>query len=93
MASELALSRRALRTGLVSELVESEVLESALRLARKIADMAPSAVHAIKELARSVDNLPLKQGLEIERRLFVQLCDSEMKRQLMQSFLAKRAGP
>jgi enoyl-CoA hydratase len=80
----------ALRSGMVSELVEKEVLQRALSIAKTIAAMSPSAVMAIKKLARAVDNFPLEAGLKLERQTFLDLCESEAKHRLMAIFLDKK---
>ena len=80
----------ALRSGLVSELVETEPLKRAQNIAAIIAAMPPMAVQAIKELARAADTLPLDAGLKLERQTFLRLCDSEAKHRLMQAFLSKK---
>jgi enoyl-CoA hydratase/carnithine racemase len=80
----------ALRSGLVSELVDTEPLKRAQSVAGVVAAMPPTAVRAIKELARAADMLPLEAGLKLERQTFLKLCDSEAKQRLMQAFLAKK---
>jgi enoyl-CoA hydratase len=83
-------AEEALRSGLISELVETEPLRRAQSIAQVVAAMPPMAVQAIKELARAADMLPLEAGLKLERRIFLRLCDSEAKHRLMQGFLAKK---
>ena len=79
----------ALRSGLVSELVESEPRKRALDIAAIIAAMPPMAVRAITDLASAADNLSLEAGLKLERQTFVSLCDSEAAHRLMLAFIVK----
>ena len=63
----------ALRWGLVNKMVpQSEVLQSAMDYARRIAANAPLAVQAAKELALRSRDLDLASGLRMEQ-LFLRL--------------------
>jgi enoyl-CoA hydratase len=80
----------ALRAGLVSEIVETDVRDKAVALALQIAAMPQLAVRTIKQLARHADNLPLSLGLQHERAAFVELSGSPEKQEGMNAFLQKR---
>lgn len=68
----------ALAYGLVTEVVEPEVLEThALELATRIAANAPLSLTAIKQCLKAADNAPLDAGLTVERDLWFQLTTSE----------------
>lgn len=68
----------ALAYGLVTELVEPEVLETrALALATQIAANAPLSLAAIKQCLKVAANSPLDVGLAVERGLWGQLTTSE----------------
>jgi enoyl-CoA hydratase len=78
--------------GLVSRLVPAEqVVPAALELAAKVASMPPLAVAAAVEAVRAADELGLREGLAMERRLFYLLFASEDQKEGMSAFLEKRA--
>src|SRR5690606_5622807 len=59
------------RAGLVARVVPAAaLLDEALAAAEKIASMPPLAVKAAKELVDAAQELPLTQGIRLERRLF-----------------------
>ncbi len=77
--------------GLVSRLVPSEqVLPAALALAERIAAMPPLAVEAAVEAIDAAEELPLREGLAFERRLFYLLFATEDQKEGMRAFLEKR---
>ena len=77
--------------GLVSRLVPSEqVLPAALDLAERIAAMPPLAVEAAVEAIDAAEELPLREGLAFERRLFYLLFATEDQKEGMRAFLEKR---
>jgi len=80
------------RAGLVARVVPSgELLEEALKAADKIASMPPLAALAAKELVNAAEELPLAEGIRLERRLFHMLAATEDKAEGMAAFLEKRA--
>jgi enoyl-CoA hydratase len=79
------------RAGLVSRVVPAvELLDEALKVADKIAAMPPLAVLAAKELVNAAEELPLTEGIRLERRLFDILAATEDKAEGMAAFLEKR---
>lgn len=75
-ALELLLTRRridaaeALRTGLVSRVVDAEALEGEVEAtARHIAGLDPGAAQAVKEAVWKGMDLPLERAMELEARL------------------------
>ena len=75
-ALELLLTRRridaaeALRTGLVSRVVDSEALEGQVEAtARHIAGLDPGAAQAVKEAVWKGMDLPLERAMDLEARL------------------------
>ncbi len=77
--------------GLVTRVVPpGEVLAAALGLASEIAAMAPVAVMAAKEAVLRAAELPLRAGLEFERRNFFLLFDTDDMREGTAAFLEKR---
>ena len=80
------------RAGLVARVVPAaKLLESALKVAGEIAAMPPLAVMAAKELVNAAEELPLAEGIRLERRLFHMLAATEDKAEGMAAFVEKRA--
>src|SRR5690606_12376646 len=97
-AMELILTGRTIdaaeaeRAGLVARVVPAaELLDTALQVAEEIAAMPPLAALAAKELVTAAEELPLSEGLRLERRLFHLLAATEDKAEGMAAFLEKRA--
>lgn len=75
-AMEMLLTHRwidaneALAAGLLNEVVDREkLLERACAIAERIASAAPGAVRLIKQAVRRGMDMPLAEGLEMERRM------------------------
>ena len=97
LAMELILTgrnlaaREAAAHGLVSQVVPAEqTLDAALALAERIAGMPPLAVMAAKEAVNRAQELPLGEGIALERRLFYSLFASDDQKEGMRAFLEKR---
>jgi enoyl-CoA hydratase / 3-hydroxyacyl-CoA dehydrogenase len=74
--------------GLVNRVVvDHELLDTALAWARKLAEQAPLAVAAVKEVSGSAD---LDEGIEAEKRAFAQVFQSEDGKEGIAAFLGKR---
>ena len=81
------------RAGLVARVVPAaELLNTALAIAAEIAAMPPLAVRAAKELVNAAEELPLQEGIRLERRLFHMLTATEDKAEGMAAFIEKREG-
>ena len=79
------------RASLVSRVVPAaELLEDALKTARAIAEMAPLAAIANKEMVNVAFETGLATGILFERRLFAGLCATEDKAEGMTAFVEKR---
>ena len=79
------------RAGLVARVVPAaELLEAALKVAEEIAAMPPLAALAAKELVNAAQQLPLDEGIRLERRLFHLLAATEDKAEGMAAFVEKR---
>ncbi len=79
------------RAGLVARVVPAaDLLAEALKIAEAIAAMPPLAVMAAKELVNAAEELPLAEGIRLERRLFHMLAATEDKAEGMAAFLEKR---
>jgi len=99
LAMEMVLNGRylsadeALRYGLVNRVYPVEVyLEEALRLANEIAARAPVALRLAKEAVNATFEMPLRAGLEHERRLFYLLFSTDDQKEGMDAFINKRAA-
>ncbi|HEY1407831.1 MAG TPA: enoyl-CoA hydratase-related protein [Promineifilum sp.] len=97
VAMEMVLNARflpaaeAMRYGLVNRVYPVEVyLEEAIRLAGEIAERAPVAVRLAKEAVNAVFEMPLRAGLEHERRLFYLLFSTADQKEGMDAFVNKR---
>jgi len=97
VAMEMVLNGRylsaeeALRFGLVNRVYPVEVyLEEAIRLANEIAARAPIAVRLGKEAVNVAFEMPLRAGLEHERRLFYLLFGTADQKEGMDAFINKR---
>ncbi len=78
------------RAGLVARIVEGDVVEEALKVARGIAQKSALAVRAVKESVNRALELPLSEGLRFERRMFHSAFATEDQTEGMQAFLEKR---
>jgi len=96
-AMDMALTGRMMgaeeaeRSGLVSRVVPAKKLvEEAVGAARKIAEKGALSVMAIKESVNRADEMPLREALLFERRLFHALFATEDQKEGMKAFLEKR---
>jgi enoyl-CoA hydratase len=81
------------RSGLVAKVVPAaDLLDEALKTAAAIADMAPLAAIAVKEMVNAASEIPLSQGIRFERRLFHGLFGTEDQKEGMTAFVEKRPG-
>ncbi len=79
------------RAGLVSRIVPADKLvEEALAVAKKIAEMAPLAVLANKEMVNAALETSLAQGILFERRVFHSLFALDDHKEGMTAFIEKR---
>ncbi len=84
-------SAEALGLGLVDDVVPRADLERrTLEVAAAMAKHSPIALRLAKEALRASLELPLQQGLALERELFCLAFSSEDGREGVQAFLAKR---
>jgi enoyl-CoA hydratase len=92
LTGRMISAEEAERAGLVARVVPAgALLEEALTAAEKIASMPPLAALAAKELVNAAEELPLAEGIRLERRLFHMLAATEDKAEGMAAFLEKRA--
>ena len=79
------------RFGLINDVAESDlVMTRAENLATEIAQLAPLAVQACLEAVTTGMELPMKEGLELETKLFAKLFASRDMREGTRAFLEKR---
>ncbi len=97
LAMEMVLNGRylsadeALRYGLVNRIYPVEVyLEETVRLANEIAARAPVALRLAKEAVNAAFEMPLRAGLDHERRLFYLLFSTDDQKEGMDAFINKR---
>lgn len=79
------------RMGLASLVVADEkVVDTAMEMAARIARMPPLAARKIKEAVLNGADLPLEQGMLIERQAFQLLFDTQDQKEGMRAFIEKR---
>jgi enoyl-CoA hydratase len=79
------------RCGLVSRIVPvGDLIDEAMKTARKIAQKSTLAVMAVKEAVTRAQEGSLREGLLFERRLFHALFATEDQKEGMAAFLEKR---
>jgi enoyl-CoA hydratase len=84
-------AQRAHQLGLVNKVVPAEVtIEVATRLAARLAEKAPVALRLAKESVNQALELPLAEGLAVERKNFYFLFATEDQKEGMRAFLEKR---
>ncbi|MBB5686797.1 enoyl-CoA hydratase [Sphingobium boeckii] len=81
------------RSGLVARIVPlAELVEDAVKTATTIAEMAPLAVKANKEMVNAAFETTLTMGVQFERRLFHGIFGSDDQSEGMAAFVEKRPG-
>ena len=84
-------SEEAYASGLAAKVYEDEdLLPESIAMATKIASKGRASLRAAKEAVNAADELPLKEGLRLERRLFHALFATEDQKEGMSAFLEKR---
>ncbi|EAR87285.1 enoyl-CoA hydratase/isomerase (macronuclear) [Tetrahymena thermophila SB210] len=77
--------------GLVSKVVEpTETVNEAVKIAAKIASLSQPIVAMAKEAVNQAHNLPLKDGLQYEKRLFHSTFATQDRKEGMTAFAEKR---
>ena len=91
MTGSMLSAERAYALGLVSELAAAgDCLETARKIAARIASMPPLAIAAIKQTLAHGADLPLPAALALENREFLLLFDTQDQKEGMAAFLEKR---
>jgi enoyl-CoA hydratase len=79
------------RSGLVSRVVPAKkLMDEAMGAAAKIAEKSMLATMAVKEAVNRSYEMPLREGLLYERRMFHALFATEDQKEGMAAFLEKR---
>lgn len=85
-------AQEALRLGLVEKVVPADqVLSAAKEVADKIAGKGPEAIRLIKRAINEGLDLPLSDALNLEGKLFGEVCGTADKKEGIMAFLEKRA--
>ena len=91
LTGDLISAQEAKALGLLSQVVPPEdLLRQAQGLARKIVSKGQLAVRSALRAIHEGAELGLREGLDLEARLFGELCDSEDKKEGTSAFLEKR---
>ncbi len=91
LTGKFITAEEALQYGLINRIVPVELyLDEALRLAARIAEMAPLAAQLAKESVLAAFNTGLDEGLHFERKNFYLLFASKDQKEGMQAFVEKR---
>jgi enoyl-CoA hydratase len=91
LTGEPITSQQAMEFGLVNRVVaDDKVLEEALALANLIAEHPPVAVRLARQAVRFGAERTLLEGLELERRNYRMLYDTDDQKEGMAAFLQKR---
>ncbi|MCK5424549.1 MAG: enoyl-CoA hydratase/isomerase family protein, partial [Emcibacter sp.] len=81
------------RSGLVSRVVPlDDLLDEALKVARKIADLSLPSVMIAKECVNKAYETTLREGVMFERRIFHSLFATEDQKEGMAAFAEKRTA-
>jgi len=79
------------RAGLVSRVVPAaELMDEALKAAAKIAGMSRPIAYMVKESVNAAYEIPLSQGVRLERRLFQASFGTHDQKEGMRAFVEKR---
>jgi enoyl-CoA hydratase len=91
MTGDFVDARTAYDWGLVEKVVPAdELLDTALGIARTIAERSPVSIAVLRELARTTRDLPLEEGLRREADGFRRCLESEDGAEGVAAFLEKR---
>ncbi|HLQ90383.1 MAG TPA: enoyl-CoA hydratase/isomerase family protein [Xanthobacteraceae bacterium] len=82
--------REAERKGLVHVTVEGKAIDYAMELARRLSSFPLDSLAYVKRLVRNATEMPLSQGLALERNLFLKLCVSDAGLARMRSYEEKK---
>jgi enoyl-CoA hydratase len=78
--------REAERKGFVHVTVDGKAIDYAMELARRLSSFPLDSLAYVKRLVRNATEMPLAQGLALERNLFLKLCVSDAGLARMRSY-------
>lgn len=91
LTGEFINAEEAYSSGLVAKVFENDKLvDEAINIANIIASKGQLSVQAAKECVNAANELPLQEGLRLERRLFHSLFATDDQKEGMTAFLEKR---
>jgi enoyl-CoA hydratase len=92
LTGDFMKAQEAHASGLVAKVYtdHDELLSKSVEMAGKIASKGRLSVKACKEAVKAADELPLQEGLRLERRLFQSLFATDDQKEGMKAFLEKR---
>ncbi|EUC64264.1 enoyl-CoA hydratase/isomerase [Rhizoctonia solani AG-3 Rhs1AP] len=90
LTGRMITAQEAEKWGLVSRIVEGDLVEEAVSMASTIAGFGRVAVQAGKESVNAAYELSLKDGLHFERRIFQSLFATQDQKEGMSAFADKR---
>ena len=91
MLGEPFTSDEALKVGIVTEVVEGNVLlETAMAMARQLGERPPGALRTTKQLLKAQHRAAITAALAEERAAFARLLGEPAAREAMSAFLEKR---
>ena len=91
LTGESISAEEALKWGLVNAVVEhNDLIPTALKMAEKISAYSLPALKMIKKVITSGTELPLKEGLKMERELFWKACNEGSYQEAISAFLNRR---
>ncbi len=91
LTGDIITAQEAFRIGLVNRVVpDSEVLKQAVGLAKKIASKSQKGVQLIQQAIWEGFQKSLEAGLELESKLFGEICETADKKEGVRAFLEKR---
>ena len=91
LTGDMMTSEEAYASGLAAKVYEDEdLLPESIAMATKIASKGMVSLRAAKEAVNAADELSLREGLRLERRLFHALFATEDQKEGMAAFLEKR---
>ncbi|KAF8736145.1 hypothetical protein AX14_000786 [Amanita brunnescens Koide BX004] len=90
LTGKMITAQEADKWGLVSRVVEGEVVTEAVAVAKEIAGKSQIATQAGKEVVNAAYELSLAEGLRFERRIFHSLFATKDQKEGMSAFAEKR---
>lgn len=84
-------AEEAVRLGIINRVFSKEEIETeVLKIAERIASLAPLAIRAFLRAVNEGSQMPLEEGLEFEAKLFAEIFTTEDAKEGINAFLQKR---